>query len=65
MMADDIFRDREMRATEGWRPLNVLPNVARAWDWNADKSQLTVHLREGIRWSDGEQCRRMQPLVVT
>ena len=34
--------------------LNVVPNVARAWDWNADKSQLTVHLREGIKWSDGE-----------
>ena len=32
----------------------MVPNVARAWDWNADKSQLTVHLREGIRWSDGE-----------
>lgn len=34
--------------------LNVVPNVARAWEWNADSSQLTVHLREGIRWSDGE-----------
>jgi peptide/nickel transport system substrate-binding protein len=33
--------------------LNVVPNVARAWDWNDDKSQLTVHLREGIKWSDG------------
>ena len=33
--------------------LNVVPNVARAWDWNADKSQLTVHLRKGIKWSDG------------
>lgn len=30
------------------------PNVATGWELSADAKTLTVHLREGIRWSDGE-----------
>ncbi|WP_425084632.1 ABC transporter substrate-binding protein [Ruegeria profundi] len=32
----------------------VVPNVAKAWDWNEDKTALTITLREGHKWSDGE-----------
>ncbi len=32
----------------------VVPNVAKAWDWNEDKTVLTITLREGHKWSDGE-----------
>ncbi len=31
----------------------VVPNIARAWNWNDDYTELTVSLREGHRWSDG------------
>jgi len=30
------------------------PNVAESWEWNDDGTELTIHLREGIKWSDGE-----------
>lgn len=30
------------------------PNVLESWEWNDDATQVTVHFREGIRWSDGE-----------
>ena len=32
----------------------IVPNVARAWEWNDDFTQLTFFLREGHRWSDGQ-----------
>lgn len=31
----------------------VVPNVAKSWEWNADFTQLTFHLRKGHKWSDG------------
>lgn len=31
-----------------------LPNLAKSWDWNDDNTKLTLHLVEGIRWSDGD-----------
>ncbi|MCK4713251.1 MAG: ABC transporter substrate-binding protein, partial [Marinosulfonomonas sp.] len=31
----------------------IVPNVAKSWEWNADFTQLTFHLREGHKWSDG------------
>ena len=31
----------------------LLPNLAERWSWNDDKSELTVTLRRGLRWSDG------------
>lgn len=31
----------------------VLPNLAERWDVNADASQFTFHLIQGVRWSDG------------
>lgn len=32
----------------------VVPNVAKAWQWNDDYTELTITLREGHKWSDGE-----------
>ncbi|MEZ5825992.1 MAG: ABC transporter substrate-binding protein [Geminicoccaceae bacterium] len=32
----------------------VVPNVARAWAWNDDFTVLTITLRTGHKWSDGE-----------
>lgn len=31
----------------------IRPNVAESWEWNDDGTELTIHLREGMRWSDG------------
>lgn len=31
----------------------ILPGLAERWTFNEDKSVWTLHLREGIRWSDG------------
>ena len=31
----------------------IVPNVAKAWSWNDDYTQLTFTLRKGHKWSDG------------
>lgn len=31
-----------------------LPNLARSWEWSEDGRQLTLHLIEGAKWSDGD-----------
>ena len=31
----------------------LVPNVAKAWSWNDDYTQLTFTLRQGHKWSDG------------
>jgi len=33
--------------------LEPLPNLARSWEWSEDGKQLTMHLVEGAKWSDG------------
>lgn len=32
----------------------IVPNVARDFEWNDDYTVLTVYLREGHKWSDGQ-----------
>lgn len=32
----------------------VVPDVAKAYEWNDDRSALTIYLREGMKWSDGQ-----------
>lgn len=32
----------------------IEPNVAKGWDVNDDYTVYTIHLREGMKWSDGE-----------
>ena len=41
------------RDTSGHRP-----NVVAKWEWNADGTQIVLHFRKGMKWSDG------QPLTV-
>jgi len=33
--------------------LNPMPETAKSWDWSDDGKQLTMHLIEGAKWSDG------------
>ena len=33
--------------------LEPLPNLAKSWDWSDDGTDLTMHLIEGAKWSDG------------
>ncbi len=32
----------------------IAPNWVEAWESNADRTQWTLHLRKGIKWSDGD-----------
>lgn len=41
----------QVKAEEQTGPL---PNLARSWEWNNDKTELTMHLVEGAKWSDGD-----------
>ena len=34
---------------EGWGP-----GIAKSWEWDDDAAGITVVLREGVKWSDGE-----------
>lgn len=33
--------------------LEPLPNLAKSWEWSEDGHQLTMHIIEGAKWSDG------------
>ena len=39
-----------------WTPNwdDVIPNVAESWDVSDDSTEFTFYLREGMKWSDGE-----------
>lgn len=41
----------QIKAEEQTGPL---PNLAKSWEWNADMTELTMHLIEGAKWSDGD-----------
>ena len=34
--------------------LEPLPSLAKSWEWSDDGRQLTMHLVEGAKWSDGD-----------
>lgn len=34
--------------------IEPMPETAKSWEWSADGKQLTMHLIEGAKWSDGE-----------
>jgi peptide/nickel transport system substrate-binding protein len=38
------------RATQDIEPM---PELAKSWEWSADGKELTMHLIEGAKWSDG------------
>jgi len=33
----------------------TIPWLAEKWSWNSDYTELTINLRKGINWSDGEE----------
>ncbi|WP_196258983.1 ABC transporter substrate-binding protein [Pelagibacterium limicola] len=33
--------------------LEPMPNLAKSWEWSEDGRELTMHLIEGAKWSDG------------
>ncbi len=34
--------------------IDPFPNLAKSWEWSEDGLELTMHLMEGVKWSDGE-----------
>ena len=50
----------EVKAKE----LEPMPNLAKSWDWSADGHQLTMHLIEGAKWSDGVAVQRRRRHVL-
>ncbi|MFT8243862.1 ABC transporter substrate-binding protein [Roseomonas sp. BN140053] len=36
---------------------DVQPGLATAWEWNGDKTALTLTLRQGVKFSDGSEMR--------
>ena len=32
----------------------IVPDLAKSWSWNADKTQLNFKLHEGVKWHDGK-----------
>ncbi len=34
--------------------IEPFPNLAKSWEWSDDGMELTMHLMEGVKWSDGE-----------
>ena len=45
---------RWKRDVEAFAPDEVIPNVAESFEASDDGTEYTFHLREGMRWSDGE-----------
>ena len=33
---------------------NIVPDLATEWSWSADKTKLTMKLRQGVKWHDGK-----------
>ena len=49
----DVFVGVENPITMAADISTLLPNLAKQWHWNKDKTHLTLVLRKGLRWSDG------------
>ncbi|MGZ4206708.1 MAG: ABC transporter substrate-binding protein [Actinomycetota bacterium] len=43
------------RLVEAWPERTIVPSLAERWEISPDGLQYVFHLREGLRWSDGEQ----------
>ena len=36
------------------RPNSIVPELATSWSWNEDGTELTLPLRQGVKWHDGK-----------
>ncbi len=36
----------------------IVPDLATGWSWNEDGTELTLPLRQGVRWHDGKPADR-------
>ena len=53
--ADDVWSARIQGLLKPSMDLStVVPNAAKAWQVSDDLSNVTVHLRRGMKWSDGQ-----------
>lgn len=58
-----IFQDRGFQARSAWGPEGILrigwddstiePNIAESWEYTNDGRTFVLHLRDGMKWSDG------------
>src|SRR5262252_7667508 len=45
---------------------SIVPDLATGWSWNEDGAELTLPLREGVRWHDGKPSQpRMSNAPLT
>lgn len=53
---NSILRIVSPQGLTRWKPdfSGVVPNVAESWTVNAEGSEFTFRLREGMKWSDGQ-----------
>src|SRR3984893_1022877 len=35
-------------------PQSIMPDLATGWSWNEDGTELTLPLRQGVKWHDGK-----------
>ena len=35
-------------------PQSIVPDLATSWSWNEDGTELTMPLRHGVKWHDGQ-----------
>lgn len=45
---------RDMHNIDSTGMTGYSPGMAKSWEWADDATSLTIYLREGLRWSDGE-----------
>ena len=45
-----LFKQDEVQNT----PNSIVPELATSWSWNEDGTELTLPLRQGVKWHDGK-----------
>jgi peptide/nickel transport system substrate-binding protein len=57
MGTTDVMQNN-YKTAEFWGKFNpdgiIEPNVAKGWEFSEDGKSLTIYMREGMKWSDGE-----------
>ncbi len=48
-----------------WEDYTPAPGLAVAWELSENKKELTLHLRRGVRWSDGTCCFTADDVLFT